>query len=76
MGLTKWVTGKVVLYLVVFGIFMLIAQTLGFLPQSIKDLVVWFANNFLLISILLMFTMGFIILMRLTGPGPKRRQPA
>jgi hypothetical protein len=68
----RWLLSKVLFYLLVFSAFYLIGLTLGIIPQSIKDVVSWFAGNFLLISILLMFFMAFIIMMRLTSP--KRSQ--
>ena len=74
MGLSKWLAGKAVLYLVVFGICLLVSEVMGWTPQSIKDLIKWFADNFLLITILLISFMTFIIMLRLTSK-PRRGQP-
>jgi len=74
MGLTKWLLSKVLFYLLVFSAFYLIGLTLGIIPQSIKDVVSWFANNFLLITILIIATFTFLIMMRLTSPKRSQTQ--
>jgi len=74
LGLTKWIGSKLIVYLMVFVVFYIIGEMMGWTPKALKDIVSWFANNFLLISILLMFTMGFWIMLRLTSK-PKRSQP-
>ena len=75
MGLTKWIGSKIVVYLMVFAVFYVIGEIMGWTPKVLKDLVSWFANNFLLITILLMSFMAFWIMLRLTSPK-RRQQPA
>lgn len=72
MGLTKWLLSKGLFYVFIFGIFYLVGSMIGWVPKPLQDLVKWLGDNFLLISILLMFTMAFIVMMRLTAP--KRSQ--
>ena len=73
MGLKKWLLNKGLFYIFIFAIFYIIGSVLGIIPEPLKKIVEWIANNFLLISILAMFTMGFVILLKLLSP--KRRQP-
>ena len=72
MGLTRWLISKGLFYLFIFAIFYLIGELLGIVPEPLKNLVKWVAGNFLLITILLISFMGFLVMMRLTGP--KRSQ--
>jgi len=73
MGLTKWIGSKLIVYIMVFAVFYVIGEIMDWTPKVLKDLVAWFANNFLLISFLLVSFMVFLVAMRLTGS--KRRQP-
>jgi hypothetical protein len=52
MGLLKWIVEKIVVYGLVFTFFYIIGQSLGIVPQPLKDFINWFASNFPLIAIM------------------------
>jgi hypothetical protein len=51
MGLVRWIVEKVVVYGLVLGIFYIIGQSLGIVPQPLKDFVSWFSENFVFIAL-------------------------
>jgi hypothetical protein len=51
MGLLKWIVEKIVVYGLVLGIFYIIGQSLGIVPQPMKDFVAWLSQNFPLIAL-------------------------
>jgi hypothetical protein len=65
MSLKKWLLNKGLFYLFIFGIFYIVGEMLGIVPEPLKNVVSWLANNFLLISFLLVSFMVFLIVMRL-----------
>ena len=73
MGLSKWLLNKGLFYVFIFAVFYIVGSMLGIIPEPLKKIVEWIANNFLLISFLLVSFMVFLVVMRLTGQ--KRRQP-
>jgi len=70
MGLTKWITSKLVFSLLIMSGFYIIGKMFGIIPKPLDDIVGWFGNNFLLISVLLMFMFTWLIIRALTS---KRR---
>jgi len=68
MGLGKWVTSKLVFSLLVFVGFYILGEALGIVPRSVENIFAWFGANFLLVTVLLIASMAFIIMLRLTGP--------
>jgi uncharacterized protein involved in cysteine biosynthesis len=51
MGLLKWIVEKIVVYGLVFAFFYIIGQSLGIVPQPMKDFVAWLSQNFPLIAL-------------------------
>ena len=39
MGLKKWILGKILLYAVIFAFFFIVGDSLGIIPQNVKDFV-------------------------------------
>ena len=74
MGLSKWLLNKGLFYIFIFAIFYIVGEMLGIIPEPLKKIVEWIANNFLLISILMLSFMAFWIMLRLTSK-PRRGQP-
>jgi len=68
MGLTKWITSKLVFSLLIFAGFYVLGEALGVVPKSVENIFGWFASNFLLITVLLISFMVFYVALRLTGP--------
>jgi hypothetical protein len=66
--ITKSIASKLIWAALGFIVLYLAAATFNLVPQSMKDTVNWFGSNFELIVFLLCFSMGFLILWRMTGP--------
>ena len=56
--ISKIILSKLIWVAAAFGVFYVIADPLGWIPQSVKDLVAWLASNFTTITILLCFMVG------------------
>ena len=74
MGLKKWLLNKGLFYIFIFAIFYIIGSMLGIIPEPLKKIVEWIANNFVLISILLVSSMAFWIMLRLTSKTKRSGQ--
>jgi len=44
MGLTKWITSKLILYLMVFAVFYVVGSMMGWIPKPLQDLVSWLSG--------------------------------
>ena len=59
--ISKIILSKLIWVAAAFGVFYVIADPLGWIPQSVKDLVAWFSANFTLIVFLICFLVGAYI---------------
>ena len=70
MGLTRWVSSKLLFSILVLAGFYVLGQAMGIIPKPLENIVSWLSNNFLLISVLIMFLFTWLIIKALTS---KRR---
>ena len=65
-SITKWLLQKGIFYLFTLAIFYLIGSMLNIIPKPLENIVGWFANNFLLLTILSISFMIFYVVLTLS----------
>ncbi len=76
MGVKSWILGKVVFYALIFGFFYLIGESLGIVPQALKNFIreaIDFVKaNLVLLAFCFCFTVACWTIVKL-GTRPSRK---
>jgi hypothetical protein len=62
-----WIIKKAILYGGLFAVFYVIGWGLNIVPQPLKDMVNWFANNLSLLAFCFCFTLGAYVAIKFLG---------
>jgi len=74
VALMKWVLKKLAFAVLVFSVFYLAGSALDLVPQSMKDTVAWFSENFQTMAFALCFALGCYVVLRVLNQR-KRQAP-
>jgi hypothetical protein len=65
--LLKWVLEKVVVYVLILAFFYIVGESLGIVPQGLRDFVSWLSQNFPLIALTLCVLAICYTVLKLSG---------
>jgi succinate dehydrogenase hydrophobic anchor subunit len=69
MGLVKWILEKIAVYVLVFAFFYIVGESLGIVPQPLKDFVSWLSQNFVIIAFTICVLAVCYAIIRLSSRG-------